>query len=135
MSKIYPDKIDTFILAENLRPEAGGKISIMGAYAAGEIIIGDDTPLPANFPLAFYVLFTTGVGEFRGRLRTISPDNVQISDIALTPTHKRENAPLTLLINFAMISLPSIGKYTAELYLDDRKYPLHFTLMRGVIPK
>jgi hypothetical protein len=33
--KSYPDRLDIFLVADALRQEVGGKVTILGAYAGG----------------------------------------------------------------------------------------------------
>jgi hypothetical protein len=133
VNKTLPDKHDIFILAENLRQELNGKVSILGAYAAGQILIGDSEKLPATIPLAMYILFKTGEGTFNPKVSITFPSGQRIGPFQTPQIMKAASQPMSLLLNFFMMRLPEIGIYKIEIDLDDRVYADHFSLQR--LPK
>jgi len=128
MSKIFPTQMDIFIVADSVRQESGGKVSLLGVFAGGRIVIGSNQRLPAPIPLAFYCLFSSGEGEFAAKAKIHTPSKGEIGPFDLPGVTKIPNQSITMLLNFPIIVLPDLGKYVLEIFLDDKSYKDEFSL-------
>jgi hypothetical protein len=131
MTNSLPTKLDFFVVAESLRQEMHGRVSILGAYALGQILINPDEPLPINLPIAIYALFREGQGTFRQRLRIVGPSGQEIGNFPMPSISKKDREVLAVGINFSMMALPEIGTYKVEIWLDDQKFDSEFSIMRS----
>jgi hypothetical protein len=134
MTNILPSKIDTFILAEALRPEPGGKISILGAFAAAIVRLPPGTKFPVNVTLALYMLFRDGEGTFDAKIKLIPPGGAVAGPFQIPTSVKEPGQPFTLLVNFPIFSLTAVGKYSIQVFLDDKQYNEEFTVAISKTP-
>lgn len=123
MPKVYPSETDTFLVAEALRQEMGNKITIMGAFAAGNILLPPEAKFPAAISLAFYTVFRDGEGVFQAKLRITDPNGKLITpNLPMGNTTKLASQPMQVSMNFGMFPLAMPGKYKIEIMLDDHIY-------------
>jgi hypothetical protein len=122
------------IVADAIRQEAGGKVSLLGVFADGRIVVSVGSSLPLVLPLAFYFLFTDGEGSFDGKLRVLSPTSKVLFDLSLGKQTKHKGQPMTTSVALMGLSLPEWGDYQAILTLDDRRYVRGFSLAAGLPP-
>src|SRR5258706_1529993 len=123
MTKKLPSDSDIlFLLADLARNEAGGKMTLMGLYTDGAILIPNGTALPVNLQLVFYYLVKAGEGDFKADFRVIAPSGKQVAGGVMPNATKEKNKPLTLLLQFPVITLPELGTYNLELILDSSTF-------------
>ena len=84
MTKSAPFEVRSFIVAEDVRLEATGKHTIVGAYPGG-LSLGE---FPARIPVAVYVEFSPksgryGLRDWRPRISKDRCLTVLITDVAL----------------------------------------------------
>ena len=112
-----------FLIAELLRPDLGNKINIMGAFAAGQILVNPGTAFPVFLPFAIYSVFDGGDGKFKVRVRISEQNGNPIIDSADLPdAEKLPEAPMQMMINFNVLRFPSPGRYKVEIFLDNHVY-------------
>ncbi len=128
MPKTYPSAIHNFIVAEFVRPEAGGKTTIIGAFSIGKIILLENTPLPALIPLGLFVAFKDGEGTFQGKVRITDPNAKELVSGVLGSVVKEPNQGMQFAINFSTLPLVATGDYLVDVMLDDRIYQEHFSV-------
>jgi hypothetical protein len=129
MAKVYPTKIDLFLAAESLRQELGGKITIIGAFAGGHILLASGTSFPAHMPLGILIAFYEGEGNFKARLRMSDAHGKQLGqDVEIGSIEKFAEQPMQLMVNFGIFELTGIGKYKIDAFLDDRAYTDYLTI-------
>jgi hypothetical protein len=130
MPKKFPSKHYLFLVADAVRQEANLKVSILGVFPAGDIRVAAGTPFPVTFPLAFWFVFVDGEGDFEAKVTVRDPSGATLVPPTPMgpPSHKGTAGPLQIVVNFPLITLPSPGKYTAEIILDDRAYSDSFTV-------
>lgn len=131
MTNRLPSRADLFLIAESLRQEQYGRISILGSYALGQILINPDQALPVALPLAIHALFREGEGKFKQRLRILTPSGKEMFSINLPDVEKKPEESLAFGVNFAVMSLPEIGPYKVEIILDDKPFEFEFRLDRA----
>lgn len=122
VEKLLPTTLKQFIVAEFVRNELGGKVTIIGAYAGGHILLSPSTTFPANFPLAFYGVFEDGVGEFDVKLQILSPDDEVQVDGIIGKAIKKPDQALTLAFSIAPFRPNSFGEYRFKIMLDDKAF-------------
>jgi hypothetical protein len=123
MTKVAPSKLAFVIVAENIRQELGGKVTIIGAFLGGRIVLPKDAVFPATMALGFYALFDDGDGEFNTKVRLFNPDSDQMGpDIDLGKSTKFPNQSLGIIVNFPIFQVVKAGRYSIEIYLDDHVY-------------
>lgn len=123
------------LVSDLVRQEAGGKVSALGIYANGLIIVGPNQELPINIPLGFYFAFVDGEGKYDVEARLISPSGKELLKTPLAEKHeKHADKPLTLNINITSMALPEWGDYEFTLSLDGKPYVRSFSLSRSPTP-
>ena len=118
--------------AESIRPELGGKVTIIGAIGGSKLQVPKSTAFPVAFPLAFYILLAEGFGEFDVRISVKGPNGKPL--LEATPIghlKQAEDQVLQLLLNLGMFSAPSVGRYRVDIFLDDKVYTEEFDVSLG----
>lgn len=129
MSKVYPEKIDIFMAADALRQERGGKITILGAFAGGHVLISKDATFPFVMPIAFLIGFYNGEGSFDAKIRISDPSGKPVSpDLSIGRIEKTPEQSMQLMVNFGVFEFPVAGKYRVDAFLDDRMYTDYLTV-------
>jgi hypothetical protein len=125
---IYPDDSDVVLLiSEDARLEVGNKVTIIGWYVGGNIVIPkSDTQLILQ-SLALIFLIRSGDGDFHLSTKITDPSGSIVI----------ETTPLTLLIRMGASSAqllrlvpftPIIGSYTVDLRINERVYHSEFAV-------
>jgi hypothetical protein len=121
--KVYPKKELLFLIADSIVSSATGKATIIGAYAAGEILLTPGASFPATVQLGVYMIFQDGEGEFKVTIRVLDPDNKSIiGDVPVGDALKLAGQPLQLNVNINLFQFPREGAYKVEILLDDHVY-------------
>jgi hypothetical protein len=141
MNNIYPRKGNIrFILAEEVRPELMGKLSLQGFMPGEQFrVIGQPPPnLPPGIAflvpsLAFVFAITGGRGKFVGRFRVIAPDKKTIlMDVpAEKPIEARTDKISVFVMGARPFFGPAFGTYSVRLDLDDTKYVFPMSVEKG----
>ncbi len=119
-----------FLIAEQVRPETGGKLSIIGFYAGGDILVPENTTQTVLSSLAFIFIFKDGEGQFKTRLTIMSPSGKQLADIELRETTfvGKSHSIVTQLAPFVTTEY---GRYEVLLKLNEHVYARSFSLNRS----
>ena len=144
MTTKLPTKRDVrFILAEDLRQEAPGKLSIFGFMAGDQILVGGDPP--KEFPgaafilpsLAFLFVISAGEGNFGGRLRVIAPDRKTVVFDApfQAPLEKKKGVSAIFGTGARPFLGPSYGTYTAEFTLQEVRFKFPILIEKAGVDK
>ena len=128
----YPADSDVvLLLCEDARLEVGNKVTIIGWYVGGDIVIPkseeDQVLLPS---LALIFLIRSGDGEFQGTAKVIHPNGSAIIETQPLQIPIRKGASAAHLLRAVPFSA-KIGKYTAEFRLNERTYHSGFTVTRS----
>jgi hypothetical protein len=143
MSTKLPTRRDVrFLLAEDIRQEAGSKSSLLGLIPGERFWVAG--PPPAGAPatvafvlpsLAFMFIITGGQGSFRGRFRIVAPDKTVVVD---TPLEKTIDVVTGRPSVFATASKPfagpGFGEYSIQLELDKTKFAFPMVIEKGRVP-
>lgn len=135
MPKVYPTKISVFLIADAIRNEVGGKTTIMGAFAGGQVIFPTGAQFPAAIPLAVFAVFNDGEGTFTARLLiSHEADKTIAGDVSWGDVAKMPDQPMQMMANFNLFVFPALGEYKAEILLDDHSYTEHISIRIGDQP-
>ncbi len=130
MTEQITPSLNYTIICDDVRQEAGGKISIMGLF---ENIYA--TKFPAvHSRLAIINEWSEGKGEFTSLTQILSPDKKKVvrkttSKIKLKEAHIRHR-DISIHLN---IEFPVSGNYWIEIFLDDdlvKSMPLNVVLVK-----
>ena len=129
MAQQLPSEIHFFLLADAIRQELGGKLTIIGAYSGGGIVFAKNQTFPAAMPLSILVIFKDGEGTFQGKLRVLDPLNKPaIPEFPLGQVSKVANQVMQLALNFPAFQFPSAGTFKVQIELDGHVYDESFSI-------
>ena len=130
MEKQYPTdgEID-FLVAEIIRPEPGGKLSILGFYPGNEIKLNSLVTTPPQLQLGILFVLNDGSGAFDCKLLIGVPGEKEKQEISLHISEKLPNKAHTVAASLAGFVVPREGVYTFSLVLDDRIYERKFNIL------
>lgn len=104
-------------------------MTIVGAIATGRILVLGRPNFPINVPLALFVAFDDGVGEFDAKFRMFDSSDKQMGkDFSLGKVHKTHDQAMQFLINFGVIPVTKLGKFKVQIFLDDHVYEDGFSV-------
>jgi hypothetical protein len=123
-----------FLPCDDVRQEAAGKVSLLGMYSGGEIIVyappNEQTVLPS---LSFLFVVMGGQGTFQTRFEITDPNNNPVVNHPMANSVKNANAALNIIIR--MTPFPVVfGQYRVRLQLDDQSYHRTLTLIQRDLP-
>ena len=128
MTAVPSDAAVNFLLAESVRQELGGKLTIIGLYPGNQITIPKGTKqLVTSIAFAFIVL--DGDGTFSTTFSLRAPSGkVIFKDDFLQRSVKNPGEPLIVLIAVQPFVTDETGKFDISLHLDSATYPRSFTV-------
>src|SRR5437870_9350266 len=132
MSERYPEDF-VFIVSEDLRAEAGGKVTFLGVFTSRDISVSlpsgqPSEGVPALQTLGVYFGFKDGSGTVNARVEILDPDKTNILPSETSkPVHKEENVGLDLMVRVTPFPIKN-GVYRARAFLNDRMYERTFTV-------
>jgi hypothetical protein len=141
MNNIYPKKdMVRFILAEEVRPELLGKLSLQGFMPGEQFRVAGQPPpnLPPGIAflvpsLAFVFVIAGGQGKFVGHFRVIAPDKktIVMDAAAEKPIETRTGKVSIFAMGAKPFFGPAFGTYSIRLDLDDTKYVFPMSVEKG----
>lgn len=121
MSKTYPSGENVqFILCEDVRSEAGGKVSLMGVFP-GKIIVFHAPEDSMVTPVVFYFVINDGEGDFKVKFELENPSN-EIDALYETEITKKIDNPAVIIIKAPLLKFKSTGRYIARLLIDEESH-------------
>jgi hypothetical protein len=133
MSKVFPtDNKMGFIVCDSIRPEVGGKVSLLGYCATPHLTV--EMPDLANdtiggLALAVAFVLYDGEGTFSGKIEMKDPNGTVLGMADLDAIVKAAGDPNITYINIPMLPISSMGNYTATLTLENtRNYSRTITI-------
>ena len=135
MNAKLPSKSDLkFLVAEDLRAETGGKVSLVGLIPGERLAVQGSAPPGVAFaiPSITFIFILTGssAGQFRGHFRIIAPDKkTVISDMPLEKPISKVAGRATLFAAAAKPFVgPTLGTYSVDLDLGKVKFKFPLTI-------
>jgi hypothetical protein len=138
MNAKLPSKRDLkFLLAEDVRPEMGGKFSLVGLIPGERIAIQGEPPPGVAFAipsLSFvFILAGPSAGTFKGRFRIVAPDKKTIvSDVPLEKPIQKPAGKASMFAAAAKpFAGPAFGTYSVQLDLGKVNFRFPVTVEKG----
>ena len=141
MSNKLPTKRDVkFLLAEDVRQEILGKVSLQGLMPGDEFLVGGKPPPGVGANVAFvipslafvFVVTGSGEGKFNGRFKIIAPDKKTIIEIPADKPIEKVAGKATMFMTAAKPFIgPAFGTYTVQLELDKAKFAFAMIIGKG----
>ena len=124
-----PKRITT-LLCEDVRQEAGQKLTVIGVFPGNLINIPHDAPDRVQLQLTFLFILEDGEGEFSGNFRIVGAEGTLGDLIEVAKSTKYRDAGMTLVFNYRPSPLLAPGEYRGELKLAGNTYGLDFRIHR-----
>jgi hypothetical protein len=126
VTKTPPDAAVNFLLAESVRQEAGGKLTVIGFYPGNQLLIPKGTKQTVT-PLAFIFLALEGEGTFPTTISLVSPSGkAMFQDEKMQDSVKVPNQPLSILVGVQPFVTDEIGEFNVTLRLGHASYRRSF---------
>lgn len=121
--KTFPsdDKI-WMLLAESVRLESPGKISILGFFGGETIQLAHGTSLPAAFQLALVFMLRDGAGTFQTSISIKKPVTTESVVIKLPDSVKLPNESHGVVVLLQPFQVSELGTYEVTLALDNKLF-------------
>lgn len=141
MATKIPTKVQ-FLLADAIRQETGGKLTILGLYS------GDIVQLQGEYPktlpdgqkeigipsLAVLATFLDGHGKFKTSVTISDPTGKQLAKSLPQEIEKSSEAPFNFILPFTPFPVRQLGQHHLILAIDKKKFSYFFTV-KHVNPK
>lgn len=129
MTKKAPtDAATQFLICEAVRQEQGGKLSLLGLFPDGKILVPPETK-KVTLPLVCVFIFQDGVGSFSSKVSVIAPSGAfMVNDEPFDDVEKRPDGPFIALVHIMPFQTEEFGTFTVRLRLDENSYKRTFTI-------
>lgn len=136
MANIYPKDV-RFLLADAVRQEQGGKLTVLGLYSGDSVLLND--PLPKVFPegkqgfalhgLTILVTICDGQGHFDCSIHLFGPDRKELGKGAnRLEVNKEKDASANLIFPMEPFLINGFGIYRFALQLNKHEYEFKFSV-------
>jgi hypothetical protein len=125
------DESMTFLIAEGVRPETGGKLTIVGFYGGGNILVPEETEETNLASLALIFIFKDGEGRFATHLTINAPSGNPIAELNMRDTVIQEGKTHTIVAQLTPFTAREYGRYEVLLRLNEHRYSRSFSLNRS----
>jgi hypothetical protein len=125
-----PDEV-TLLISEDVRPDLGNKISLLGFFMGGDIGFQKGTPLPVILSSVTFIFWVKGgEGTFSQTVKLLKPDDSVFFESTPNQFEKKPNQAAALILKLAPFNIPVIGDYKVIMTLDGTGYehivPIHY---------
>lgn len=137
MTSASAPELIQFLLAEDVRLEQFGKLSLLGWYGGESITLlrspgePEQNWQPNLNSLAFIFRFTPGTGSYSAILTLHSPSGKEVGKANLGQVTSFNGQPLGVVCKVGPIQVSEFGTYTVGVQLDTYRYEKTFDLVRG----
>ncbi len=140
--KKYPESAK-FLLAEDIRMDAGGKPIVLGLYVNDMILVDlpDNTPEPsASQPIilpemAVLASFPDTNGTFSGTLSIIDPAGKIVLQTGAGEFQTESTGILNIVSKFRPFAVENFGQFNFTVELDGKIFEFPFSIVRNVALK
>lgn len=115
-----------FLVADDIRIETGGKLTILGLFAAGQILLHTPILPIALQSLAFCMMFTDGEGKFSSTAKFLDPSGKDIVPPITAVLVKEPTKTATQILKLVPFSIASFGEYKCIVTLDQTAFQRSF---------
>lgn len=134
MARLFPKNVQ-FILADAVRQEVGGKLTMLGLYS-GDVVLLNET-LPPALPegaagmalagLTFLVRVLDGQGQFKYRVDLYGPKGEMLGQrMTEQILEMQPGTTASLIVPVQPFPIPEFGIYRIVLTLNGRPYEFKF---------
>lgn len=126
MAKQYPKNENLILmLAEDIRQEVGGKLTILGFAGANHLKIPKNFDVPKDalmaIPLNFLFQFTDGLGKFSSKIIINDPNGTPLLESALMPAEKVPDGYMQIILKVPQFVFKDTGTFECIVDLDGAK--------------
>lgn len=134
MANVYPRNVQ-FLLADAVRQEEGGKLTVLGLYSGDAVLLKDSLPnsIPEGMEglalpgLTIVAIVRDGQGSFSYGVHLYGPDGKALGKgVDGMKLDKKKDAPASLLIPVQPFPIPDFGTYRVLLQLNRHEYEFKF---------
>ena len=136
-----PQPCVKFLLCDDARPEASGKLTLIGLYPDDKIIVQSNlaqAALPANIAaisqLAIVAIIFDGSGSFPMRASIVGPKGHAVTTMPLGSPSLNAHAPSIVILQGGSFPVAEYGRYTCTLSIGKTDFPFHFEILAGLLP-
>lgn len=130
---VYPTESDvTFILCDEVRQEVHGKLSLMGVYAGGDVLLEKDLA-STSLRLSFYWAFESGLGPYDWQMIVTAPSGSRFFETPVGQTENTLDGQIVLVVVFIHTGFEQ-GTYKVTVRLNGREYTRHIRVKKSKIP-
>jgi len=126
-----------FLLAESVREEVGGKLSLAGLYSGDEVVM--QGVLPSQLPpgvggvalqhgLTVLALMKGGSGEFDLNMKILAPDGSQLAISENIKVNLQPDRTGNLIVPAIPFPVHSFGTYRVQLFFGKKMYEYKFLI-------
>jgi len=134
----YPsDETTKLVIADDVRQEQGGKVTILGIYSGSVINVSLTMPsinsinlAPALPSLAFLWWFADGEGHFNMTASVTDPNGTIMFNLPNTNVQKNPDGDMNIMMKVAPFPLIA-GEYKCSITLDQQEYRRSFKIVFG----
>lgn len=134
MANVYPKNIQ-FLLADHVRQEEGGKLSLLGFYSGDAVLLKG--PLPEEIPegmegialpgLTIVAVVRDGHGSFNSAIHLYGPNGKELGEgVKGHALDKAKDGTANLLVPIQPFPIPEFGMYRVLLELGKHEYEYRF---------
>ena len=128
MTATPSDVAVNFLLAESIRQETGGKLTIIGYYPGNQLLIPKETKQLVT-SIAFVFIALDGDGTFSTAVSLTAPSGKAIfKNEFLQNSVKHPGQPLSVLLAVQPFVTDETGTFDVTLHLDNATYRRSFTV-------
>jgi hypothetical protein len=121
-------------VCEDVRSEAGDKLSVLGLFAGNLINVPSDAPDLNQIMLALVFMLSDGEGTLAGTFQLHGPGGIVGSVVQVPPQTKVKENTAVLVFGFKPTPPIPLGEFRADLTLSGSTYSHVFHVRRAPVP-
>ena len=127
MINVLPSIPPVILVAEYIRQDPGGKLTILGLYISKKLVVPETNKLPFVIPLSVCYAFIDGSGDFAVEITITSPKGEIPVDTKGT-IQKQRNQSMALIAQTLAFPVTEWGEYKIDVRLDGSSYLSSITI-------
>lgn len=131
---VVPTEV-SFVVCEDIREEKGARVSLLGVYGGGNIVLyGDELVAGAAIEgLTIYAVFKGGSGEFQVQINVTPPGGTPIEKPAKT-VELKPGVAHQMVLKMRPFMVPSLGIYHFDFVFNDHVFRLDVPISLQPLP-
>jgi hypothetical protein len=133
VDKTYPSEDEiTFLLCESIRQEANNKLTLIGLFTGGDVLVPVNATLITLPTFGLLFIFKDGEGTFSIHASIFSPTNkLLLARAKLEDSKKDKDGPMVIALMMTPFVTDEIGQFRVEIELDSEKYERTFEVKKS----